>query len=390
MPNLASISEVLKRAADSGDVPGVAAAVATSGGPIFEAAYGKRSLANDTAMTPDTIFRIASMTKAITGACAMQLVEQGKLDLDSPIAKVLPELADPKVLEGYDDAGKPKFRPAKRSITLRHLLTHTSGHVYEIWNPKLADYREKSGTPSNGSGLLAALNSPLMFDPGDRWEYSIGIDWAGRAVEEVSGLKLADYMTRNLLRPLGMLDTGFRINDHQKQRLAQLYMRGSEGLTPFERNPPPNAEFDAGGGGLFSTIPDYLTFTRMILNKGRLNGVQVLKPETVAMMGQNAMGDATVVPLPASAKLPSGGAMSNEVNFIAGKKWGLTFMINPTAMPSGRSAGSMAWAGLMNSYYWIDPVKQVTGVYATQILPFCDVKSLKLFEDFETAVYKAL
>ncbi len=229
MANLAPISELLKRATDAGDVPGVAAGVATSDGVIFEAAHGKRDLAG-TAMTKDAIFRIASMTKAVTGACAMQMVEQGKLDLDSPIAKVLPELAEPKVLEGYDEAGKPKFRAATRPITLRQLLTHTSGHVYEIWNPKLAEYRQKSGTPSNGSGLLASLNSPLMFDPGERWEYSIGIDWAGRAVEEASGLKLADYMTRNLLGPLGMLDTGFRINDHQKQRLVQLFMREFRGL----------------------------------------------------------------------------------------------------------------------------------------------------------------
>ncbi len=389
MADLAPISELLKRATEAGDVPAVAAGIATSDGVIFEAAHGKRDLAG-TAMTKDAIFRIASMTKAVTGACAMQMVEQGKLDLDNPIAKVLPELSEPKVLEGYDEAGRPKFRPAKRPITLRHLLTHTSGHVYEIWNPKLAEYREKSGTPSNGSGKLASLNSPLLFDPGERWEYSIGIDWAGRAVEEASGLKLADYMTRNLLGPLGMLDTGFRINDHQKQRLVQLYMRGNEGLQPFERNPPPNAEFDAGGGGLYSTIPDYLRFTQMILNRGKLNGVQVLKPETVALMSQNAMGDINVMPLPASPKLPSGGGMSNAVNFIDGKKWGLTFMINPKPMPSGRSAGSMAWAGLMNSYYWIDPVRKISGVYATQILPFCDVKSLKLFEDFETAVYKAL
>src|SRR5437899_630350 len=164
MANLAPISELLKRASDAGDVPGVVAGVATSDGVIFEAAHGKRDLAG-TPMTTDAIFRIASMTKAVTGACAMQLVEQGKLDLDSPIAKLLPELAEAKVLEGYDEAGKPKLRPAKRPITLRHLLTHTSGHVYEIWNAKLADYRQKSGTPSFGSGLLASLNSPLMFDP---------------------------------------------------------------------------------------------------------------------------------------------------------------------------------------------------------------------------------
>ena len=383
MASLAPISELLKRAADAGDVPGVVAAVATSDGPIFEGGYGKRDLAG-TAMTADTIVRIASMTKAITGACAMQLVEQGKLDLDSPIARVLPELGEAKVLEGYDDNGKPNLRAPKRPITLRHLLTHTSGHVYDIWNPTMAAYREKSGMAAFGSGLLASLSTPLMFDPGERWEYSIGIDWAGLAVEQVSGVKLADYMKRNLFDPLGMADTGFRINSEQNGRLAQLYMRTAEGLKPFERSPPKDPEFDAGGGGLFSTVRDYLKFAQMILRNGKFNGAQVLKPETVALMGQNAIEDVNVV------RLPAGGAMSNEVAFIDGHKWGLTFMVNPQPMATGRSPGSMAWAGLMYSYYWIDPVKKVTGVYATQILPFCDVKSLKLFEDFETAVYNAI
>lgn len=385
MAGLSSISDLLQRATDAGDVPGVAVSVATPEGVAFEGAAGRRDLASGAAMTPDTVVRIASMTKAITGACAMQLVEQGKLDLDSPIGRLLPELGAAKVLEGYGADGKPRLRDPKRPITLRHLLTHTSGHTYDIWNATIGEYRAKMGTPLLGSGLKSSLSIPLLFDPGEKWEYSISIDWAGRAVEEATGVKLTDYMQRNLFDPLGMPDTGFRIDDSQRARRATLYLRKAEGLTPFTREPPDNPEFDGGGGGLFSTVQDYAKFAQMILHKGRFNGVRVLRAETVELMSQNAMGDVDVRRLPAVQP-----TLTNPVAFIDGMKWGLTFLINPKPMATGRSAGSLAWAGLMNSYYWIDPVKQVTGVYATQILPFCDVKSLKLFQDFETAVYEAM
>jgi methyl acetate hydrolase len=385
MPGFSKISDLLKRATDAGDVPGVSVAVTTPDGLAFEGAAGKRDLESGAAMAPDTVVRIASMTKAITGACAMQMVEQGKLALDVPIGRLLPTLSDVQVLEGYDAQGKPKFRAPKRPITLRHLLTHTSGHTYDIWNATIGEYRTKAGTPPLGSGLKSSLDIPLLFDPGEQWEYSISIDWAGLAVEQVSGERLADYMRKNLFEPLGMHDTGFRINDEQRGRMAKLYGRAKDGLVPFTREPPENPEFDAGGGGLYSTVRDYAKFAQMMLNKGTLNGNRVLKAETVALMSQNAMGDVNVKPLPSNAA-----SLTNPVDFIDGMKWGLTFLINPKQLATGRSAGSLAWGGLMNSYYWIDPVKQIAGVYATQILPFCDVKSLKLFGEFETAVYEAI
>jgi methyl acetate hydrolase len=385
MPGFSNVSNLLKNATDAGNVPGVSVAVTTPDGLVYEHASGKRDLESGVAMTPDTVVRIASMTKAITGACAMQLVEQGKLALDVPIGRLLPALSDVQVLEGYHADGKPKLRAPKRPITLRHLLTHTSGHTYDIWNATIGEYRTKAGTPPLGSGLLASLDIPLLFDPGEQWEYSISIDYAGLAVEQASGLKLADYMKKNLFEPLGMHDTGFRINDEQRGRMATLYGRTKEGLVPFTREPPENPEFDAGGGGLYSTVRDYAKFAQMMLNKGKANGAQVLKPETVALMSQNAMGDVNVKRLPTNMPV-----LTNPVDFIDGMKWGLTFLINPKQLATGRSAGSLAWAGLMNSYYWIDPTKNIAGVYATQILPFCDVKSLKLFGEFETAVYEAL
>jgi CubicO group peptidase (beta-lactamase class C family) len=383
MANTQAIADLLKRAADAGDVPGVVAAAATADGPIFAAGFGVRDTTSGAAMTADTVVWIASMTKAVTGACAMQLVEQGRLSLDAPIATVLPELDKVQVLEGFAPDGTPRLRPARRPITLRHLLTHTAGFVYDIWNPEMGRYLETTGTPSIVSCENAALTIPLLFDPGERWDYGIGIDWAGKAVEAVSGHKLSDYMQQHLLQPLGMKDTGFKIGEAQRQRLAKVHSRTQEGFVATDLELPQEPEFEMGGGGLYSTASDYLRFTRMIMNKGTLDGTRVLAPETVATMTANAMGNLTCRALKTSAP-----ASSNNVDFIDGMQWGLSFLINPQPLPTGRSAGSLAWAGLANSYFWIDPIRQVTGVYATQVLPFFDAKAVQLFQDFETAVYR--
>ena len=383
MADTRSITDLLKRATDAGDIPGVVAAAATAEGPVFAAGFGVRDTASQTAMTADTVVWIASMTKAVTSACAMQLVEQGRLSLDAPIATVLPALDKVQVLEGFAPDGAPRLRPARRPITLRHLLTHTAGFVYDIWNPDMARYLETTGTPGIISCQNAALSIPLLFDPGERWDYGIGIDWAGKAVEAVSGQRLNDYMQQNMLQPLGMNDTGFKIGTAQRQRLAKVHSRTPEGFVPIDLELPQEPEFEMGGGGLYSTVGDYLRFTRMIMNNGAVDGTRVLAPETVAMMTANAMGNLKCRPLKTSAP-----ASSNDVDFIDGMQWGLSFLINPQPLPTGRAAGSLAWAGLANSYFWIDPVKRVTGVYATQVLPFFDAKAVQLFQDFETAVYR--
>ena len=379
------IADGLRQAVESGDVPGVVAAAATADGLIFEGAFGKRDLASDASMTADTVVWIASMTKAITGAGAMQQVERGKLSLDGDIAKVLPELGRVQVLEGFDGDGKPRLRAPKRAITLRHLLTHTAGYGYDIWNGNVARYMELTGTPGIISGKNTALALPLIADPGEKWEYSISIDWAGKAVEAVSGQPLDKYLQENLLGPLGMTDTAFNLNDAQRGRRARVHSRTPQGLVPTDVEMPSNPEFYAGGGGLYSTAGDYLKFAQMMLHGGTFNGAQVLRPETVATMSRNAIGDLVCNPLKTVAP-----QFSNDVDFTAGMKWGLTFLINPAQMPTGRSPGSLAWAGLANSYYWIDPTRKVAGVYATQVLPFYDEKAFKAFEGFETAVYKGL
>ena len=359
MGDTSKIADGLRRAADAGDVPGVAAAAATSHGVIFEGGFGTRNLATGDPMTADTVVWIASMTKAVTAVAAMQLVEQGKLSLDGDIAAILPELGRVQVLEGFDAGGKPRLRTPKRAITLRHLLTHTSGYAYDMWNADITRYIDQTAMPDIISCRNAALALPLVFDPGDKWEYGISLDWAGKAVEAVSGQRLDRYLQENLLTPLGMTDTAFKIGDAQRKRLAKVHARTPGGLVPTDTELPQNPEFHMGGGGLYSTVADYLRFTQMILHGGTFNGVQVLRPETVATMSRNAMGDLVCSPMKTVA--PS---LSHDVDFIAGMKWGLSFLINPRPLPTGRSAGSLAWAGLANSYYWIDPVRKVAGVYA--------------------------
>ncbi len=383
-----SVDGILEAAVSRGDVPGVVAGVTTAEGTVYEGGFGERAIGGGAAMTPDTVGWIASMTKAITGAAAMQMVEQGKLELDGPASAVIPYLGEVGVLEGFDEEGQPKMRPPKRPVTLRHLLTHTSGYVYEIWNTDILAYQEAKGVPQITSCENAALSTPLLFDPGERWDYGIGIDWAGKMVEAASGRKLGQYMKENIFDPLGMGDTAFRITPAMQERIATVHMRGEDGAwAPMEFTVEQDPEFEMGGGGLYSTVGDYLKFIRMILNKGAANGHRVLKAETVEAMSVNSIGDNRVVNL-ATAMPP----YSNDAEFFPGmeKTWGLTFMINNEEAPTGRSAGSLAWAGLANSYFWIDPHKGIGGAYLTQVLPFADEKSLPLFLDFETAVYRSL
>jgi CubicO group peptidase (beta-lactamase class C family) len=382
------IDGLLGAAVERGDVPGVVAVVVDRKGVLYEGAFGKRNLTTGEPMTPDTVCWIASMTKAITGACTMQLVEQGKLDLDAPAEQWVPMLKEAQVLEGWDAEGKPKLRPPTRPITLRQLLTHTAGFSYEFWNADILRYQEVMGVPNIASGKIAALKTPLLFDPGERWEYGISIDFAGLAVEAVSGKKLSAYMQDHLLGPLGMNDTAFKIRPDMRARLATIHARGEDGaLTPIEFELPQDPEFDLGGGGLYGTAGDYARFVRMVLNRGELDGVRVLDAETVDLMCQNAIGDLRVTPM--KTVMPQ---FSNDAEFFPGlpKGWGLTWQVNLEPAPTGRSAGSLQWAGIANSYFWIDPVRGIGGVYLTQILPFADTKSLPLFEAFETEVYRAL
>jgi methyl acetate hydrolase len=377
--------QVLERAVDAGEVPGVVALAADDRGVVYEGAFGRREIGTGPEMTLDTVFWIASMTKAVTSAAAMQLVEQGKLGLDEPLGERLPELASPQVLEGFDAEGAPRLRAAKRPITLRHLLTHTAGFTYDIWNADMGRYMQQSGIPGIIECKNATLGTPLVFDPGERWEYGINIDWVGKTVEQLSGQSLEDYLREHIFAPLGMTDTGFVLRPDQRARLASMHVRQPDGsleAIPFEV--PQEPEFFMGGGGLYSVGRDYLTFLRMLLHGGQLDGVRVLRPETVEEMAKNQIGDLTVGLL--ETAIP---AHSNNAEFFPGmvKKWGLGYMISTEEAPTGRSGGSVAWAGLGNTYYWLDPTRRLTGLILTQILPFADDTILRLFEEFESAIY---
>ena len=384
----AKADDLLRQAVDRGDVPGVVACATDRSGATYEGGFGRRALDQPADMTPDTVVWLASMTKAITGAAAMQQIERGKLSLDAPAKSVVPYLGEVGVLEGFDDAGKPKTRKPRRDITLRHLLTHTAGFSYEIWSDDIGKYQEAMGLPGITTCENKALTTPLLFDPGDRWEYGINIDWAGKMVEAVSGQKLSQYFRDNVLGPLGMDDTAFFITPTMREQLATIHRRGTDDLlTPdMEFEIPQQPEFEMGGGGLYGTAHDYLRFVRMMLNEGKSDrGDAILKPETVAQMSTNAMGTSKVALM--KTAVPE---LSNDAEFFPGveKQWGLSFVINNAEAPTGRSTGSLGWAGLANTYYWIDQKKGVGGVFATQILPYADKKTLPLFYAFEKTAYR--
>jgi CubicO group peptidase (beta-lactamase class C family) len=381
------IDAVLRTAIGSHEVPGVVAMAANEDGVIYEGVFGTRRVGSGQAMTRDTVFRVASMIKTITSVAAMQLVEQGKLGLEGPLPEIDPILNAPQVLDGFDETGKPLLRPAKRPITLRHLLTHTSGFCYRLWDAELGRYATAfNAMPRARRAELPRV--PLMFDPGERWEYGTSIDWVGRIVETVSEQRLDNYFREHIFEPLGMSDTGFVISAEQHAREASVHKRKPDGTLEAEplEKPSTPTKF-SGGGGIYSTAPDYLTLARMLLNSGSLKGARILRPETVALMNRNQTGEIETGRLKTVA--PS---LSNDVDFFPGMhlRWGLGYMITMGAVPGGRSAGSLTWAGLLNTYYWIDPSKRVAAVFMTQVLPFADHHALRVYRDFERGVYRAV
>ena len=386
----ARIDDALRRAVDAKEVPGVVAMAATDKGLLYEGAFGPRALDDSAPMTLDTVFRIASMTKAITSVAAMQLVEQGKLKLEEPVPNVDPGVGSPQVLEGFDASGAPKLRPAKRPITLRHLLTHTAGFSYDVWDANTGRYIKTAAVPARTTGKVASIRTPLAFDPGERWEYGVNTDWAGRLVEVLSGQPLDAYFRDKIFAPLGMKDSGYVVSTEQRARQAKVHARQADGtLTPQPWEPAPvaNPEFWSGGGPLYSTAGDYMVFLQMLLNGGSWNGARILKPESVADMHKNHTGA-----IAAGIMKTQNPALSNDVDLFPGAqvRWGLGYMLNMEPGPNGRSAGTVSWGGIFTTYYWLDPQKRVTGLIMTQILPFADTRALALYGQFERGVYEAL
>ncbi|MDT3379601.1 serine hydrolase domain-containing protein [Labrys neptuniae] len=370
------------------DVAGVVAMAATPKGIVYEGTFGKANAETAAPMTTDTVFWLLSMTKAFTATACMQLIEQGRIGLDDEAAKYLPELASPQILEGFAADGTPRLRPARRAIKVRHLLTHTSGYTYSIWSEALTRYEQVTGMPDIATCKNAAFTAPLEFEPGERWEYGISMDWVGKLVEAVSGQSLEVYFRENIFAPLGMKDSGFLIGSKQKRRVATFHSRRADGgLEPASFEMPQRPEFFMGGGGAFSTPRDYMAFLRALLNGGALGGARILRPETVAMMMQNQIGELNVHEM-RSAQPP----FSRSFDQFPGQphKWGLSFDINTQPGPNGRSAGSISWAGLLNCYFWLDPVRHVTGALFTQIMPFYDERVVALYGAFERELYAGL
>ncbi len=380
------IDSVLRAATTAEQVPGVVALAASDHGIEYEGVFGQRQLQGP-AMTRDTVFRVASMIKPITSVAVLQLVERGKLSLDAPVPNIDPALGSPRVLAGFDTVGTPRLRAAKWPITLRHLLTHTSGFTYRLWDAEAVKYfKAIERLPSTAKDTAPRM--PLMFDPGDHWQYGPGIDWVGRIVEQISGEPLDIYFRKNILDPLGMNDTAFVISSRQRAREASVHRRGSDGLlTPQPTEQQTTRHTFSGGGGIYSTGPDYLTFIRMLMLGGSLDGVRILEPNTVAQMGENQIGNLEVGVLKTTVP-----ALSNDVDFFPGVtlKWGFGHMINMQPGPDGRSAGSLTWSGLFNTCYWIDPRRRIAGVFMTQVLPFADNRALRTYRQFERGIYASL
>lgn len=380
------IDLVLRAAVDENKIPGVVAIVAVDGKLAYQGAFGKRDTTKNIPMAADSIFRIASMTKPVTSVAVMQLVESEQVKLDEPAATYLPELAHVQVLESFDPStGKAKLRPPKTPPTVRQLLTHTSGFAYEFFDPELQHYVATGAVPSAHQGDDGFLKAPLLFDPGTRWEYGISVDWLGKLVEKISGQTLEDYFRQHIFQPLDMRDTFFNIPPDKQTRVVALHHRQEDGSF---MEPPPQpfqpVRFFSGGGGLFSTASDYMKFLGMLMNGGKLGNKQILQSATVAQMIRNQIGELNLVEMrslvPQFAKDPVRVPGSLD-------KFGLGFGINSRPVEGGRSPGSMSWAGIFNTFFWIDPSRKTCVVIMMQILPFGDDATNSVVEQFERAVY---
>lgn len=369
-------------------VPGVVAMLTDRARNVYEGAAGRRRIDKDDAMSTDSTFALFSTTKAITGTAVLQLVEDGKLDLDAPAKDYAPDIAKLQVIEGFDESGQPRLRAPKRDVTTRMLMLHTAGLGYDFFSETYNRLAQEQDQPSVITASKASLMTPLLFDPGEEWQYGTNIDWCGQVVEGITGRRLGEVFQTRIFEPLGIRDMTFEIDDSIRQRLAGMHARGTDGtLTPMEFELPAMPEIHMGGHGLYGTVGDYMRFIRMWLNDGQGEHGRVLKAETVQMAEKNHLGDKKVTMLPGI--IPS---LSNDAEFFPGlsKSWSFTFMVNDEEAPTGRPAGALGWAGLANLFYWIDRKNGYGGFWATQILPFGDPASFGGYLDFETAFYAQL
>jgi CubicO group peptidase (beta-lactamase class C family) len=375
----AGFEKALEAAVASGRIAGAVAAVADRDGVTYTRQAGVRQAGEPAAMSQDTIFWLASMTKAIVSVAALREVEAGRLSLDGDLSGLLPEFSDLKVLEGFGEDGAPRLRPARRAPTLRDLLTHTSGFGYAFLSADLTRWHAITGAADPNGGTRAAHVLPLLHDPGEAWSYGIGIDWAGLAVEAASGQRLDAYLAEHILGPLGMTDTGFAPVDPSRRAVAHLRVEGTLFPAP---TPPGGTETEvlSGGGGLHGTAPDYIRFLRMLLNGGALDGARVLSPETVRSLSEVQTGG-----LRAGAFKTANGVLTADFDLYPNMHTGhgLATVVTPEATKEGRSPGALNWAGIFNTYFWADPAAGKAGVLLTQLMPFGDPDVLALLRALE-------
>ena len=373
------IDQILKDAVMRGEVPGVVAAASNRSQILYAGAFGAADTSTGRALTPAAMFRIASMTKPITSVAAMQLVEQGRLGLDDPASKYLPELAGARVVASFDaQAGAYTVRPATRTITVRQLLTHTAGFGYPFTSAVVRDFKPRSGDEFPAG--------PLVFEPGERWLYGTNTDWVGRLVEVISGQPLEIYFREHIFEPLGMKDTSYNVPVDKGDRLVKVHRRQPDGRFGLDAvQLPLTVARPIGGGGLASTASDYIRFLQMLLNGGRAGGTRLLEADTVAMMGRNHIGGLGVPAL--KTALPE---RSSDFTFVddGRDKWGLGFLITTAQQPGKRAPGSLSWGGINNTYFWVDPKREIAGVILMQFLPFADARALAVYDRFERAVYE--
>lgn len=379
---MSKMNDVLSNAVSQGDVPFVVAMAGNAEGVTYSGAAGEAAAGR--AAGEDTAFRIFSMTKAVGSVAAMMLIDRGKLAMDTPVAEILPAWNDLQVLDGWD-GDAPILRAPKTTATVRHLATHTSGLEYEFWNADMAKYLEVTEAAPILSGLRAGLMNPLMTDPGTRWGYGPSIDWLGQIVEAVDGRSIDAFCQAEIFDPLGMTNTAFE-PDALADRLADVSIRGEDGtFGPFEIAPPPGPEFYGMGHALYSTAPDYLTFIRMVLNKGALNGNRVLSEDAVAQMSSDQMQGLTFQRMVSAAP-----PLTADVAMPAGTTHSFAFVRAEADVPGARKAGTQSWAGVCNTHYWIDPTSDLAAVIMTQSLPFVEEPYMRTYHAYEKALYASL
>lgn len=381
------VDEILQNAVESGTMPNVVAVAANADGPIYEGAFGPKAVGKPDAVTVDTLYRIASMTKMVTSVAALQLVERGDLDLDDVVAKYRPEFAELKVLDGWD-GDEPRLREPKSHATVRQLMTHTSGLSYWFWNADIVRWEARTATGNALAGTGDAFNAPLVADPGTTVEYGINTDWLGRVVEAASGQELDAYFDEHIFGPLGIEQATFHPTDQQRENLVAVHLRGEESgrweATSLDWNTAP--DWWAGGHGLYCPPSEYLRFQRMLLNNGTLDGAQILKATTVEDAFANQIGDLDWPEAIATAEPPT----TADFNAGPGYKFGLGLFRNTNDIDGMRRAGSGAWAGIFNTHFWVDRTSGVTGAVYTQTLPFVEPAVFQVYVDFEQALYDAL